>query len=285
MFENEIDSIFEQAVKKTNKQKQDLFSDSYSDLSAWVTDKKQKRIKPVEDWNNTDLLKYFRYRSKDKFGKIMPEPRTWGLDSEAMEKICDKYEDFKHIRPKMTVLKEYIDWFVSEHADMLIDRYGILKWKFVNNEYSMRSFLEYKNQHQFVTTYKEQDNFGSSTSFILTESTIKSHSMKGPEHFVKTYGFILPVIWYHYSVGLPKKESILKVIDTVVNLVNSGFYSDILDRTDEMSPYPNFCNFEGLNKMLDILTEKTNKSFNFVTIDFEENPVKYIGFVEMLGLE
>lgn len=227
--------------------------------------------KPVEKWGTKDLFYFFLNKFKETTGEDFVIAVIPGQQNILL--LQDAFAKEKGSRPTQAETKEYIEWFLDNIATGLMSRYNCFKMKFMYAQYNIERFI--KQQKGFVQSKVTESKIGP----IFSEGMMESVYLISHENFVLKYGLVLSVIWLMRMKGQNEQEAILSVINLAESLCKKDKYDALVVATEQHNPYPIWCKFVGMKKMLVDLADRTDELFDILDIRFSKETTNF-GFLD-----
>lgn len=227
-------------------------------------------MKSTLSWNSSDLLAFFVDSFKETTGHDFLIPPALGRQSVLVLK--DSIKKMIGYLPDNQITVDYIRWFMQNKAMPLMDKYNCFKFKFMNASW---------NIEEFFTTVRKLDkkeiavNNDIKKASIFNLKTMESAYIVSPDNFVLKYGLILSAVWMMNVLGLSEDDAAQKVKKSAANLSVNGKYDEIVMATEMHNPYPCWCKFSLLSRMLSELTSETDDFFDIVRARFSDESTAF----------
>lgn len=225
--------------------------------------------KPTSQWGTKDLFYFFQDQFKELTGEefvvgFIPGQQNILLLQDAMAKQMPA-------RPTAAETKEYIEWFLANRAMGLITRYNCFKMKFMYASFEIERYLNQRNG----AVKKVEGSRKIKDTAVFSADSMESVYLANPENFVLKYGLVLSTIWLMRKRGMDESQAIRAVSDDAVRLCEKGKYNELVAATEKHNPYPIWCKFAGLSRMLADLSERTGEFFDIINTRFSQEANKF----------
>ena len=226
------------------------------------------KFKPVETWISKDYVKYFC----DSFlGRVGTELSiSMAASASEIKKVSDEFLKVLGRSPTKQELKDYLDWFIVTHVDTLISKYSMFKMSFLSKPWNVQNYAE-----KHIRFEQRPEEVGINPKLkdasLFTKKSMQAVAESSKHNLVEKYGLVLATIWLMKMEGYEESQAASEVIEIAEQITKGGGASLIVKATARHSPYPIWCKFQSLNRMLVDLTRRTGEFFDVLSPVFHED--------------
>ena len=229
--------------------------------------------KKVSEWGNREIVAYCFAQHRSFTGK------SWHISymgaQEGVKLTQEVLKRFFGEWPSYRVTKYYIDWFFREQAEYLIGNYGIITFKMMRHENSVKKFVEFcQDQNIELKTkdkHKAVDN--SCSNISMDEDKMKKIMDKGITPFLNTYGLFICYHWLKNKDNHDKEMLINKISKSVLGIIDNNRIDDLFALTEKLGPYP-FSMKKEFSDLLETLARLTGEPFTLISVEYINEPKK-----------
>ncbi|MFW6173917.1 MAG: hypothetical protein ACOC5T_09245 [Elusimicrobiota bacterium] len=249
----------------SNKTSVDIYSDgenspsiiSFADIKKYS----KKRIRDsLKEWKNNDFAMYFL----QQFYK--------NTDSEQQIRLLGMTMNFPYIRKSVKdvlgfcdniVLKDYIDFFVLEWLNFFINRDGKFRLRHVYDDKAIDAFVSEYNYERSLMSYL---NSSEEKNDVDKNIDLESLYLSGGASLLLGAGLILPVNWLMEKKHFSYKKA-HNYIASVLKKSYNDIIEDVLDKTEELSPYPTSFKVKKCDNIFEVAQKDKHREIDVVFID------------------
>lgn len=219
-------------------------------------------LKPSAQWNTTDLFLFFL----DTFRKVTGLDFDTGIRAgqQGILYIQDAMAKVLGVRPTQEQVRDYIEWFLGNKAMTIITKYNCFKMKFLNAHYNIEEFVELRGSRPVAQSQEPKNQ--SKKANVYTQSVLESVYLVSDENFLLRYGIVLSIAWLIKGKKMTEVDAIAEVRRLCIEASKHDRFDDLVKATEKHSPYPLWCKFAGLKKLLADLTTDTSEFFDIIHI-------------------
>jgi len=273
-IEDVTDSIYDIA-KKVKKRRElkvipsPIKSIEFSEIKSNSKIHNQRKSKDILNWNGVDFASYVKDKYYIKYGKSLELNLTSSANE--IQKLKDEIlEIFGYINN--VLVKMYLDFFIQRYMDQKITKTPFYFTQLKDKKY-IKSFyifcrdnIGYKIDKQIIVS-KTKD---------INESNLENSFYLHKIVLVREYGIILTINWLIINKKYSRKDALEMILYTCLDSYKNGILKDIIDVTENLSPYPKQFVFKEIDKVNKYLTKKTGQEIAIKVLFSENNKFNFI---------